>query len=195
MVNVSDIRARDWSPKVGYYGEVVTDLDDIRQSLMICWLTPYGSVPIRRTFGSMIHRYLDRPYPEAKAGIPLAVIEAARWETRAVIDKVTTEPSGIAGMVFTAYWHPVTAPEQVQQTTVTAQDLTSAATSAAALRATVENILNTTLNLSDLMRKSEYASAQKGVVKAAEQLSATAPDGKHYTAELGEQGRIIAEDN
>lgn len=195
MVNVADIRARDWSPKLGAWGEIVTDIDDIKQSLMICWLTPYGSVPIRRTFGSMIHRYLDRPYPEAKAGIPLAVIEAARWEPRAVIEKVITEPNGIAGMIFTARWHPVSAPAATQTTTVSAQDLTTAATSAAALQVTVENILKATLNPSDLMRKSEYASTQQGVVRAAEKLSGTAPDGTHYTAELGEQGRIIAEDN
>lgn len=194
MVNAAEISARDWSPKLGHYGEVVTDVEDIKQSLMICWLTPYGSVPIRRTFGSRIHRFLDKPYPVAKANVPIAAVEAAQWEPRAAIDSVTVTQTSMSGMSVLVKWHPVEAPEATQETEITGTELVSAANNAAIFRETINTIMQSALNPSDIMRKSEYASTQKGVVKAAERLSGTAPDGTHYTAELGEQGRIISED-
>jgi len=100
----------------------------------------------------------------------------------------------MSGMSVLVKWHPVEAPEAVQETEITGTELVSAANNAAIFRETINTIMQSALNPSDIMRKSEYASTQKGVVKAAEMLSGTAPDGTHYTAELGEQGRIISED-
>jgi phage baseplate assembly protein W len=105
MTTVSDISARDWSPKLGSYGEVVTGLKDIEQCLRIIWSTPVGSVPMRRDFGSTIHRWLDKPFDVAQANVPLAILEAARWEPRAIIRSVKVQPANVLhGMVVLVEW-------------------------------------------------------------------------------------------
>lgn len=192
MVNAAEISARDWSPKLGHYGEVVTDVEDIKQSLMICWLTPYGSVPIRRTFGSRIHRFLDKPYPVAKANVPIAAVEAAQWEPRAAIDSVTVTQTSMSGMSVLVKWHPVEAPEAVQETEITGTELVSAANNAAIFRETINSIMQSALNPSDLMYKTEYASTQKGVVRAAEKLRGNSPDGTEHETSFENDGRIVS---
>lgn len=195
MTTVASITARDWSPKLNSYGDVVTSVQDIAQCLRIAWLTPYGSCPIRRTFGSTIHRYLDKPLPIAKAAVPLSVIQASAWEPRAEIEDVTVTLAGLGAMEILVQWHPIDAPTQTQTTAITAEEVTAQASEASVIGAVIDKVIAAMPDTSDFMRKSEYASTQQGVVRAAEKLSGTAPDGTHYTAELGEQGRIIAEDN
>ena len=106
MTTVAEITARDWSPKLGKYGEVVTNMDDISQCLRIVFSTPIGSVPLRRDFGSRWQRSIDKPYAVAQANIPLDILESARWEPRATIVAVRVSPSesNIAGMRVEVDW-------------------------------------------------------------------------------------------
>lgn len=195
-VNVADIAVRDWSPRLFKYGEIVQDVDDIAQALRLCWLTPYGSVPIRRDFGSIIHRWLDKPFQVARANIPASVVEAAiRWEPRAAIDSVTVTQIDVSGLQILIEWHPKDAPDFAQTTAITQEQLQTALMDTSVLRATIDSIMNAAFNPLDFMRKSEYASAtQQGVVKAAEKLAATGTDNKHYETEIAEQGRIISKE-
>jgi phage baseplate assembly protein W len=192
MVKISDISARDWSPKIGRYGEIVTNVEDIKQALMICWLTPYGSVPIRRTFGSRIHRFVDKPYPVAKSNVPIAAVEAAQWEPRAAIDSVTVTQTSMAGMSVLIKWHPVDAPESPQQTEITSAEIVGAANNTAVWREAINAVIQSALDTSDFMRKSEYASNKPGTVLAAEKLRGNSPNGTEYTTEFDNDGRIIS---
>lgn len=122
MTTVSEISARDWSPKLGSYGEVVTGLKDIEQCLRIIWTTPVGSVPMRRDFGSTIHKWIDKPFAVAQANVPLAILEAARWEPRVVIRSVQVQPANVVhGMVVLVEW-AVSENAPSQTTTLTTAD-------------------------------------------------------------------------
>lgn len=187
MTTVASITARDWSPKLNSYGDVVTSVQDIAQCLRIAWLTPYGSCPIRRTFGSTIHRYLDKPLPIAKAAVPLSVIQASAWEPRAEIEDVTVTLAGLGAMEILVQWHPVDAPALVQTTAITAEEVAAANST---LGAAIDKMV-AAIDTSDFMRKSEYASTKPNTVRAAEILRGNSPNGTEHTTEFDNDGRII----
>jgi uncharacterized protein len=89
MTTVSEIRSRDWSPRVGEYGSIVENIADIDQCLRIICATPKGTVPLRRDFGSDLWKWLDKPFAVAQANIPLAILEAMRWEPRVEVLRIT----------------------------------------------------------------------------------------------------------
>lgn len=195
MTSVSEISARDWSPKLGDFGEVVTNIDDIAQCLRIIFTTRIGSVPMRRKFGSKIHRSLDKPFAVAQANLPIDILEAAQWEPRAVINGVTvSRTSDIAALTVTIDWSEG-ANGAPQTLTLTGQELTNAvATDDSALNSIAAKVAGMigggTTDTNDFMRKSEYASTKPGTVLAAERLRGNSPNGTEYETEFENDGRI-----
>jgi len=92
------IRARDWQPRLGATGEVVTDLADIAQAIAIIVTTPRGSDPHRPLFGADILQFIDQPEGEATVGLIAEVATAIlAWEPR--LDLVSITPTFALGHV------------------------------------------------------------------------------------------------
>lgn len=86
-------------------GEVVNDIDDVNQCVGVILLTPKGSDPLRPTFGSNAHLYLDAPFPVAKPQIVREVFEAlSAWEPRIGVHDVQVTQQGIAHMRCVVVW-------------------------------------------------------------------------------------------
>lgn len=88
-VQLKDITAVDWSPKLAAIGEIVPNLEDINQCIRIILTTPRGSRPHEPLFGSDLWKYIDYP---ANVGIPRIIREAidavTLWEPRAKLTRV-----------------------------------------------------------------------------------------------------------
>lgn len=85
-VKLNDITSKVWSIKASELGEIVADIEDIKQTVMLIVLTAKGSVPFLPEFGCGIYDHVDRPVQSAA---PLMLREirnsVARWENRATI--------------------------------------------------------------------------------------------------------------
>lgn len=82
-VIVPTIETQYWSPKLGSFGEVVENIDDIEQCIKIILTTPKGSDPHRPEFASGIFDYLDYPQTEIKPFLIREVFESLlTWEPR-----------------------------------------------------------------------------------------------------------------
>lgn len=102
VTTLGDVKAVDWSPRLGADGEIVEGLDDIGQCLNIILTTPKGSDPLRPTFGCDVWRWLDRPVNEAVAPIVREVWAAiAIWEPR--VELVSVAPRPVSGTAA-AHW-------------------------------------------------------------------------------------------
>ena len=90
---VTQIRARHWQAKLGTYGEIVQDLDDITQAISIILTTAKGEVPHRPEFGADLWRHLDQPLPLVRATLEREVFDAlSENEPRITVDSVDAEP-------------------------------------------------------------------------------------------------------
>ena len=91
-VNVSEITTKTWSMKAATLGEIVADVEDIKQSVAMIVLTRKLTVPGLPEFGCGLYDYID--YPINSAG-PLIVREirnaVTRWEARAAISDLQYE--------------------------------------------------------------------------------------------------------
>lgn len=135
MTTVSDIRSRDWSPKLGAFGSVVENLADIEQCIRIISATRIGSVPLRRDFGSDIWKFLDKPFAVAQAGIPLALIEAMRWEPRVEVLRVNAvQRDGIERLHVEIEWRVRSSPQQSFFLVLTGTELAQSTAESAPVR-------------------------------------------------------------
>jgi phage baseplate assembly protein W len=93
-VDITTIKEIFWSRKVGSIGEIVTGIDDIRQSHQIILRTLKGTVPYRPWFGSDLPDLLDEDYPDV---IPRFTAETVRAiqinEERTVVKRSVIKPS------------------------------------------------------------------------------------------------------
>jgi phage baseplate assembly protein W len=91
-ITLEEIRAADWSLKLGAIGEVVEGIADVEQCLAIIVTTPQGTDPLRPTFGSNIWRYIDYPLDRVIPAIVSELTTAiARWEPRVTLVSVTAQ--------------------------------------------------------------------------------------------------------
>ena len=96
-----------WSPRLGRAGEVVTDLDDIDQSIRILLRTRRSTVPHDPLFGTDIFRWLDAPADVALPSIVMEVREAIRmFEPRAEFAGCTVRHPAPGHSVLTVTWRP-----------------------------------------------------------------------------------------
>lgn len=127
MVNVADISARDWSPTLSAFGEIVTGIEDIAQCIRVICMTRKGSVPLRRNFGSDIWKWLDKPLEVAQTNIPLAIYEAMSFEPRVVMKSVTVDMGEQAyELVVTVDWELADQPEVTETTVITSGEILGA---------------------------------------------------------------------
>ena len=108
-----------WSLKVGRedratgeaaarFGEIVTAVDDLHQSITNIILTPVGAVPTEPLKGCDLMPWLDRPREEAIPQIGRAIWDALdMWEPRIVLQDITVHEVAFAHLACDVYWRPV----------------------------------------------------------------------------------------
>lgn len=88
-VPVATIQESWWQVGLNNYGVPVTDAADIDQCIRVIINTPAGTDPLRPTFASNIHDYLDWPIQRARPYIAREAIAAIRqWEPRVDVEKI-----------------------------------------------------------------------------------------------------------
>ncbi|MEB6334282.1 GPW/gp25 family protein [Serratia rhizosphaerae] len=72
-------------------GEAITDIDHIRQSVADILITPQGSRPMRRAYGSLLSVLLDQPQNDALRLQIMAACYSAilAWEPRVKLTGIT----------------------------------------------------------------------------------------------------------
>lgn len=119
MIDKDTITHRHWSLKVGRsdpetgiardsYGEIVTAVDDLSQSITNIVLTPKGSVPTEPEKGCDILGAIDR-HPDI--GIPYLTREIwdaiSIWEKRVIVERVAVAMIAFAHFRTQVFWRPV----------------------------------------------------------------------------------------
>lgn len=105
-VRVEEIRAGDWSPKVGEPGEVVENFDDIEQCIRTILTTKKGSVPHEPLFGCDAWLWVDAPVNVALPNMIRECVEAIElWEPRIEVVRVT-HSSGVEQVLISVEWQP-----------------------------------------------------------------------------------------
>lgn len=86
-------------------GQLVTDIDDIDQCIRIILTTPKGSDPLRPTFGSDMHLYMDYPINVARPHLVREIVIALmQWEPRIAVVDVVITLSDLATMSAAVKW-------------------------------------------------------------------------------------------
>lgn len=119
MIDKDKITHKHWSLKVGRagllapvapltYGEVVTAVDDLSQSITNLILTPKGSVPTEPEKGIDILGAIDR---HPSVGIPYLTREIWDaidiWEPRVAVERVEVLEIAFAHFRTRVFWRPV----------------------------------------------------------------------------------------
>ena len=79
-----------WQAALGRVGEIVTDLDDIKQCLHVIAVTPKGSVPLQPEFGCDAWQYLDMPVLFQVPHLVRELTDAwRRWEPRIILQEIS----------------------------------------------------------------------------------------------------------
>ncbi|WP_299924191.1 GPW/gp25 family protein [uncultured Pelagimonas sp.] len=118
MQDKSKIPFQHWSLKVGradrqtglvgdFFGEIVSAVDDLDQSVSNLILTPLGSVPTEPEKGCDLLPYLDKPPDIAIPNIGRAIWDALTiWEPRIVLQDVKVFEVGFGHLAAEIYWRP-----------------------------------------------------------------------------------------
>ncbi|MBZ0251808.1 MAG: GPW/gp25 family protein [Candidatus Methylomirabilis sp.] len=98
-VDLQDIRAEDWSPRLGSEGEVVEGVQDVAQCVAIIVATPPGSVAHLPEFAFDARAYMDRPINAIEGPLKRDLRAAIlRWEPRvAALEIAVFAPEPEAG--------------------------------------------------------------------------------------------------
>ncbi|WCK24613.1 GPW/gp25 family protein [Agrobacterium pusense] len=119
MIDKDKITHRHWSIKVGRadpqtaiapdtYGEIVTAVEDLSQSITNLILTPKGSVPTEPEKGVDILGSIDR-HPDI--GIPYLTREIwdaiTLWEPRVTVERVDVNMVQFSHFQTQVFWRPV----------------------------------------------------------------------------------------
>lgn len=90
ILDYNDITSLYWQIKLNGNGEILENLDDIKQSIYIILTTQKGSDPHRPLFGSDIYKYIDNPVNSAVPDIIREATDAIRaWEPRIEVLSIT----------------------------------------------------------------------------------------------------------
>lgn len=119
MIDKDKITHRHWSLKVAridpetgeasdVFGEIVTAINDLSQSIANLILTQKGSVPTEPEKGVDTLAVIDR---HPSVGIPLLTRDItdaiAMWEPRVVVQKVTVTMGEFARFHTQVFWRPI----------------------------------------------------------------------------------------
>lgn len=117
-VDRSSIRFRHWSLKVArlaadgstpqVWGEIVSAVDDLDQSIANLILTPKGSVPTEPEKGVDWTGVIDK---HPSIGIPMLTREIwdalAIWEPRIIVQRVEVQMPAFSHFVVPVFWRPI----------------------------------------------------------------------------------------
>lgn len=85
-VHVEDITTKTWSIKAASLGDIVADIEDIKQCVALIVFTRKRTVPGKPEFGCDWYNFIDYPITSAGALMVREIRNAVtRWETRAAI--------------------------------------------------------------------------------------------------------------
>ena len=108
-------------------GQVLTDLEDLAQSIRIILTTPKGSDPLRPEFATDIYRLIDRPLAEVRLLLVRECVNALRnFEPRISVDRVEILGFGdragipIDSIYAVVHWPPLGGAETVATAVVLA---------------------------------------------------------------------------
>lgn len=119
MQNRFTIPFKHWSLRVGradpetravpaFWGEVVSAVDDLHQSIANLILTPKGSVPTEPEKGCDIAPYIDRHPSEAIPNLTVAIWDAITiWEERVVLQDVKVIQVAFGHFATKVFWRPI----------------------------------------------------------------------------------------
>lgn len=86
---LNDIQTTNWQLSLAGLGQVVTDIEDVKQCMLVALTTIKGQDRFRPTFGSEFYKYIDKPHTTGAPAMVkeiLSTVEA--WEKRIVITKI-----------------------------------------------------------------------------------------------------------
>lgn len=105
-VRVEEIRAADWSVKVGTPGEVVEGFDDVDQCIRVILSTAKGSDPHRPLFGCDAWKWIDAPTNVALPNMIREAVDSLElWEPRIDVVRITRSVDG-EQVSITVEWQP-----------------------------------------------------------------------------------------
>ncbi|ECK7417230.1 baseplate assembly protein [Salmonella enterica] len=88
-------------------GQVIADIDHLRQSVRDILLTPQGSRLARREYGSLLSALIDQPQNPALCLQIMSAVYVAlnRWEPRLTLDSITINGNFDGSMVVELTGH------------------------------------------------------------------------------------------
>lgn len=119
MQNRHTIPFQHWSLRVGradpqtrevrpFFGEIVTAVDDLDQSIGNLILTPLGTVPTEPEKGCDVTPFIDRHPEEAIPNLTRVIWDAlTMWEPRIVVQDVTVEQVAYSHFSTKVFWRPI----------------------------------------------------------------------------------------
>lgn len=94
-------------------GRLLTGMEDIRASIHEILLTPIGTVPLFREFGSGLFDLVDAPQNRILAMREKILDALERWEPRINVTRLSIQPEGSTGRVsITVYFKVVETNEE-----------------------------------------------------------------------------------
>ena len=104
-VGRADARTREVAP---FFGEIVSAVDDLTQSITNLILTPIGSVPTEPEKGCDITPFIDRHPEVAIPNLTRVIWDALlMWEPRIVVQDVQIEQTAFAHFACKVFWRPI----------------------------------------------------------------------------------------
>lgn len=104
-VGRADPRTRNVAP---FYGEIVTAVADLLQSITNIILTPLGTVPTEPEKGCDLAPFIDRHPDIAIPNLTRVIWDAlAMWEPRIVVQEVKVFQTEFSHFACKVFWRPV----------------------------------------------------------------------------------------
>ena len=119
MQNRHTIPFKHWSLRVGraepktgearvFFGQIVSAVDDLDQSIFNLILTPLGTVPTEPEKGCDIAPFIDRHESEAIPNLTRAIWDGlAMWERRIVVQDVKVLAVAFSHFTTKVFWRPI----------------------------------------------------------------------------------------
>lgn len=89
MRSIYDINTSNWQMSIDGIGNVVENLEDIKQCIALILTTSRGSDPLRPDFGTDIYKLVDKPINVVAPTIVSQILEGIElWESRVKVKTI-----------------------------------------------------------------------------------------------------------
>lgn len=90
MTITEEQKTKNWQMSSSAPGVIITDVDDINQSILNIIGTVKGSDPVNPLFGVDIMKYIDKPAQQVAPVLMKDILASINtWEKRVIVDKIT----------------------------------------------------------------------------------------------------------